>query len=66
MQITDSWLEFSIALLCGRHDIYGLKDRITRDILSGLDAANIGIDARTYDTVGTPPVRIEGPGKRNA
>ncbi len=59
MRITDNWVELSIRFLCGTHDIRGLKDRISREILSGLEAANIGIASGTYEIVGVPPIRVE-------
>lgn len=46
--------------LCGTHDIRGLKDRISREILAALDEAHIGIVSGTYEIVGVPPIRIEG------
>ena len=59
LRITDNWVELSVRFLCRTHDIRGLKDRISRDILSGLDAANIGIASGTYEIVGFPPIRLE-------
>jgi small-conductance mechanosensitive channel len=61
LRITDNWVELSVRFLCRTHDIRSLKDRISRDILAGLDAAGIGIASSTYDIVGFPPVRIESP-----
>jgi small-conductance mechanosensitive channel len=59
LRITDNWVELSARFLCGTHDIRGLKDRISRDILAGLDAAGIGIASGTYEIVGVPPIRVE-------
>lgn len=61
LRLTDNWLELSVRFLCGTHDIRGLKDRISRDILSGLVAEGIGVASSTYDIVGMPPIRLEGP-----
>lgn len=61
LRLTDNWIELSIRFLCGTHDIRGLKDRIGRDMLSALEAAGIGIASSTYDIVGFPPIRFEGP-----
>lgn len=61
LRITDNWVELSVRFLCRTHDIRGLKDRISRDILAGLEAAGIGIASGTYEIVGIPPVRIEPP-----
>jgi small-conductance mechanosensitive channel len=60
LRITDNWVELAVRFLCGTHDIRALKDRISRDILEGLEAAGIGIASGTYEIVGLPPVRIEG------
>jgi small-conductance mechanosensitive channel len=59
LRITDNWVELSVRFLCRTHDIRGLKDRISREILSNLEAAKIGIASSTYDIVGLPPVRVE-------
>ena len=58
LRITDNWVELSVRFLCGTHDIRGLKDRISRDILAGLEAAQIGIASGTYEIVGFPPVSV--------
>ena len=63
LRITDNWVELSVRFLCGTHDVRGLKDRISREILSGLEASNIGIASGTYEIVGIPPIRIEPSGK---
>ncbi|MFL6232842.1 MAG: hypothetical protein ACJ76N_06885 [Thermoanaerobaculia bacterium] len=36
-----------------------LKDKMSREILDGLDAAGIGIASGTYEIVGVPPLRVE-------
>jgi small-conductance mechanosensitive channel len=59
LRITDNWVELSVRFLCRTHDIRGLKDRISREILSGFDEAKIGIASSTYDVVGFPPIRLE-------
>lgn len=63
LRITDNWVELAIRFLCTTHDIRGLKDRISRDILSGLEAAKIGIASGTYEIVGIPPLHIDNFGK---
>jgi small-conductance mechanosensitive channel len=63
LRLTDNWIELSVRFLCPTHDIRGLKDRISREIISGLDAAKIGIASSTYDIVGLPPVKVELAGK---
>lgn len=61
LRITDNWVELAVRFLCKTHDIRALKDCISREILSKLEAANIGIASSTYDIVGFPPVRLETP-----
>ncbi len=60
LRITDNWVELSVRFLCGTHDVRGLKDRISRQILAGLEEAKIGIASGTYEIVGIPPVRVAG------
>lgn len=60
LRITDNWVELAVRFLCSTHNIRGLKDAISREILSGLEAAKIGIASGTYEIVGVPPIRIEG------
>jgi small-conductance mechanosensitive channel len=59
LRITDNWVELTIRFLCGTHDIRGLKDRISREMLTGFEAANIGIASSTYDIVGLPLIKVE-------
>lgn len=60
LRITDNWVELAVRFLCRTHDIRGLKDRISREILAGFEKANIGIASSTYDIVGLPAIRIAG------
>jgi small-conductance mechanosensitive channel len=57
-RLTDNWLELTLRFLAPTHKVRELKDAISRDILSGLDAAKIQIASATYDIVGLPPVQI--------
>jgi small-conductance mechanosensitive channel len=59
MRITDNWIEFTVRFLVHTHKIRDLKNTISREIMDGLDAANIGIASGTYQIVGIPPIRIE-------
>jgi small-conductance mechanosensitive channel len=61
LRLTDNWIELAVRFLCSTHDIRDLKNKISRDILAGLEEANIGIASSTYDIVGLPPIRIENP-----
>jgi len=66
-RITDNWMELTVRFLCKEHDVRGLKDRMSREVMAKLDAAHIGIASSTYDIVGMPPLRVElaPPAKRD-
>jgi small-conductance mechanosensitive channel len=57
-RLTDNWLELSLRFVAYDRFTRELKDRISRDILSGLDEAGIGIASTTLDIVGFPPGRV--------
>ena len=57
-RITDNWLELSLRFLVPQRGVRGIKDRMFRDILAGLDAAGIGIASSTYDIVGLPSITV--------
>ncbi len=59
MRLTDNWVELTVRFLCKDHDIRGLKDRLSREIIANLDKAKIGIASSTYDIVGLPPIRVQ-------
>jgi small-conductance mechanosensitive channel len=58
-RITDNWLEITVRFLAPDHGIRAIKDKMSRDILAGLQEANIGIASGTYAIVEVPPIRIE-------
>ncbi len=58
-RITDNWLELTVRFVAPVRGARDLKDAMSRDILSALDAAGIGIASATFDIVGFPPLRIE-------
>jgi small-conductance mechanosensitive channel len=58
-RITDNWLELTVRFLAPDHSIREIKDRMSRDMLAGLDEAKIGIASGTYAIVEVPPLRIE-------
>ncbi|MEO5719972.1 MAG: mechanosensitive ion channel domain-containing protein [Chthoniobacterales bacterium] len=58
-RITDNLLELTVRFVADVHGIRTLKDKMSRETLQGLDAAEIGIASATYDIVGFPPIRIE-------
>ena len=57
-RITDNWLELTLRFLVHTRGVRGVKDKMYRDILGGLDTAGIGIASATYDVVGLPPVHV--------
>ena len=57
-RITDNWLELSLRFLVEHRGVRQVKDRMTRDILTGLDQAGISIASATYEVVGVPDFRI--------
>jgi small-conductance mechanosensitive channel len=58
-RLTDNWIELTVRFLCKDHDIRGLKDRMSREIIDNLDLAKIGIASSTYDIVGLPPITLQ-------
>jgi hypothetical protein len=48
-----------VRFVCKEHGVRELKDRMSRDILAGLDAAGIGIASATFEIVGLPPVKLK-------
>ena len=61
LRLTDNWVELAVRFLCRAHDVRALKDAISRDLLTGLEAAGIGVASSTYDIVGFPPLRLDEP-----
>ena len=57
-RLTDNWLELTLRFLAPTHGVRELKDALSRDILSGLEATGIPIASATYDIVGMPALRI--------
>ncbi len=57
-RITDNWLELSLRFLVPHRDVRTIKDLMSRDILTGLDAAGIGIASATYDIVRLPGITV--------
>jgi small-conductance mechanosensitive channel len=58
-RLTDNWVELSVRFLCKDHDIRGLKDRMSREIIDNLDKAKIGIASGTYEIVGMPTLHVQ-------
>jgi len=62
-RMTDNWLELTVRFLLPDHGGRGIKDAMSRKILSGLNKAKIGIASGTYAIVEMPPIRIETAGQ---
>lgn len=60
-RLTDNWLELAVRFLTHDHGTRAVKDAMSRDILSALDAAGMGIASATYEITGIAPVRLEMP-----
>jgi small-conductance mechanosensitive channel len=58
-RLTDNWIELTVRFIAREHGVRDLKDRMSRDILQGLEDAKIAIASGTYEIVGFPPIRIE-------
>jgi hypothetical protein len=61
MSITDNWVELNLRVLVPIRGIRYVMDELARSIMSRFDQAGIGIASATYDVVGFPPIRLEGP-----
>ncbi len=59
LRITDNWVELTVRFIAPQYDIRALKDKMSRQILSELEQAGIGIASGTYDIVGLPPVKVQ-------
>jgi small-conductance mechanosensitive channel len=57
-QLTDNWLELAVRFIAKQRGVRELKDAMSREILSELDAAGIQIASATYEIVGLPPIRL--------
>ncbi len=58
-RLTDNWVELTVRFLCRDHDVRGLKDKMSREIIDQLDQAKIGIASGTYEIVGMPPIKVD-------
>ncbi len=58
-RLTDNWLELTVRFIARDHGIRELKDAMSREILTALDDAGIGIASATFEVVGLPALRLE-------
>jgi len=59
--ITDNWVQMTLRFIVKARGARSVKDDLSRLILDRFDEAKIGIASATYDVVGFPPLRLEGP-----
>jgi small-conductance mechanosensitive channel len=57
-RLTDNWIELTVRFIARTHGVRELKDAMSREIISALDEANIGIASSTYDIVGMPAIQV--------
>ena len=57
-RLTDNWLELTLRFVVEDHGIRAVKDAMSRDLLTALDEAGIGLASATFEIVGLPPLRI--------
>jgi small-conductance mechanosensitive channel len=58
-RLTDSWIELTVRFIAPQRGVRPLKDAISRDVISALQASGIEIASGTYEIVGLPPLRVE-------
>jgi small-conductance mechanosensitive channel len=57
-RLTDNWLELTVRFLTGVYGVRDVKDAMSREVLSALDKAGIGLASATFEVVGLPPLRV--------
>ncbi len=57
-RLTDNWLELTVRFLTGVYGVRDVKDAMSREVLSALDEAGIGLASATFEVVGLPPLRV--------
>lgn len=58
MRMTDNWVELTVRFIAEDHGVRGLKDAMTRDILSAMESAGIGVASATFEIVGLPQLQV--------
>ncbi len=61
VRLTDNWLELSLRFLVPVRGVREIKDRMSRDIIRDLDAADIGIASATFEIVGLQMPKFQAP-----
>lgn len=57
-RLTDNWVELSLRFVVDADRARSVKDAMSRDILSALEAKKIGIASATFEILSVPPLRI--------
>lgn len=57
--LTDNWIALALRFIAPQRGVRPLKDAMSRDIWSGMQAARIGLASGTYEIVGVPPLRVD-------
>jgi len=57
-RLTDNWVELSLRFVVDADRARGVKDAMSREILSALEAKKIGIASATFEILSLPPLRI--------
>lgn len=58
-RLTDNWLELTVRFIAEDRGVRELKDVMSRDILTKLEAAGIGLASATFEIVGLPRLELE-------
>jgi small-conductance mechanosensitive channel len=58
-RLTDNWCEMAVRFIVDAHEVRAVKDKMSRDIIDGLDAAGMGIASGTYEVVGMPELKVK-------
>ena len=56
----------AVRFIVDAHEVRGVKDLMSRDILDGFDAAKIEIASGTYEIVGMPELRVRIEQRQNS
>jgi small-conductance mechanosensitive channel len=57
-RLTDNWVELTVRFLVPDHGIRLVKDAMTREILSEMAAAGIGVASTTFEVIGLPDLHV--------
>lgn len=58
-RLTDNWVELTVRFIARTSGVRALKDKMSREIITAMDEAKIGIASSTYDIVGMPPINVQ-------